>query len=223
MPLVHQHKHSHGLIALWYITESVEELHRKLTIDRFTPFKTIKRNRHWLSARLALQIATNHTKSKIKKSPEGKPFLDDQDGHISMSHSGEMAAAMYNKTQSCGIDLELYDQRIERIVHKFTGKTEEDLFREGFYCSSACLLWSAKESVFKYCELHDVNFIEEIQLKEINYENQTLKFHLKRFDPDVPITVFYRVYEAVGEKVYETPLLADLDMRTNERYILTWL
>lgn len=223
MPLVNKHKHPLGIIALWHIIETPEQLQSMLTIDEFIPFKTERRNTHWLAARLALQEAVGNSSSKIIKNHLGKPFLADEDGHISISHSGHMAAAIFNSVNLCGIDLEMFDDRISRIAHKFSTAEEVSLFNPDYYCACQCLLWSAKESVFKFGSIHEVDFKEQIQLTEIDFENQTMSFCFKRVEPYQNLKLFYRVYEAVNSEVLETPLLNDKEMKTNERYILTWI
>lgn len=223
MPLVHKHRHSKGNIALWYIRETPEKLQELLHIDEFVPFKNDRRNTHWLSARIALQEAVGKANKRIVKNREGKPFLEDADGHISMSHSGDMSAAMYNANDPCGIDLEQYDARIRRIAYKFTTPDEEALFTEDGFCACSCLLWSAKESVFKFGSIHEVDFKEQIVLTHIDFENQTMDFIFKRVHPEWFLTVYYRVYEVNEAEVSETPLLSDKDMETGKHYILTWI
>ncbi len=223
MPLINKHKHPLGTIALWHITEMPEQLQAMLTIDEFVPFKTDRRNTHWLAARLALQESVGNSSSKIIKNKEGKPFLADEDGHISISHSGNMAAAIFNTTHSCGIDLELFDERIKRIAHKFTNDDEAAIFPEESYAACICLLWSAKESVFKFGSIHDVDFKKQILLTAIDYENQTMNFCFTRVIPFLNLKVFFRVYEVLDNEVLETPLLKDNDMKTSDFYFLTWI
>ncbi len=223
MPLIKKHTFPLEIIALWHITETPEQLQSMLTIDEFVPFKAERRNTHWLAARLALQGAVGNSSSKIIKNDHGKPFLNQEDGHISISHSGNLAAAIFNSKLSCGIDLELYDSRIERISHKFTNEDELSLFPKHFLNSSACLIWSAKESVFKYTHLHDVFFKEQIQLKSIDLKNETLHFHFKHPSSEEFLEVHYKVFEMKGKHLAETQLLADEEMSFNERYILTWI
>lgn len=223
MPLINKHKHPLGTIALWYITEMPEQLQAMLTIDEFVPFINERRNTHWLAARLALQEAVGNSSSKIIKNHQGKPFLADEDGHISISHSGQMAAAIFNTTYSCGIDLELFDERITKIGHKFTTDEEMGLFPVGHHIACLCLLWSAKESVFKYSSIHEVDFKEQIELTAIDFENQTMKFCFKRVEPEQNLKVYFRVYEVQENEIVETPLLNDEEMKMNEHYILTWI
>ncbi|MFM9944399.1 MAG: 4'-phosphopantetheinyl transferase family protein [Bacteroidia bacterium] len=223
MPLINKHKHPLGTIALWHITESPEQLQAMLTIDEFVPFKTERRNTHWLAARLALQEAIGNSSSKIIKNNQGKPFLADKDGHISITHSGNMSAAIFNTTNSCGIDLELFDSRITRIAHKFTTHAENWLFPEKFKTGCTCLNWCAKESVFKFGSIHEVDFKTQIQLKRIDFENQTMDFCFTRTEPEQNLKVYFRIYEVINYDVFETPLLTDEEMTTNERYILTWI
>jgi len=223
LPLVNKHKHPTGTIALWHIVETPEILQAKLTIDTFIPFSTVKRNTHWLAARISLQEAVGNASSKLVKNEDGKPFLTDEDGHISITHSGNMAAAIFNAESSCGIDLEYFDHRISRLGYKFTSDAEFAMFPPGYQTACTCLLWSAKESVFKYTPLPEVSFKEQIQLQAMDFENQTLSFLFTRIFPYQTLKIYYRVYEVMGKDVFETPLLSDMDMNTNERYILTWI
>jgi len=223
LPLVNKHIHPSGSITLWYITEMPEQLQKMLTIDEFVPFAIRKRNTHWLAARIALQEAIGKASSKIVKNHHGKPFLADKDGHISISHSGYMAAAIFNTSQSCGIDLELFDERITKIAHKFATDKETLLFAVDSYCACLCLLWSAKETVFKYGSIHQVDFKKQIELMAIDFENQTMRFCFKRVQPELHLTVFYKVFEAKKMDILETPLLNDEMMKLHEHYILTWI
>ena len=223
MPLINKYKHPFGIIALWHIIETPEQLQAMLTIDEFVPFKTEKRNTHWLSARLALQEAIGISSSKIIKNHLGKPYLVSKDGHISITHSGNMSAAIFNKSNSCGIDLELFDERINRIAHKFTSEAEFLLLPKSYHNACLCLLWSAKESVFKFGSIHDVDFKEQIKLLNIDFETQTMNFCFKRVVPECNLKVFYRVYVVVNNQFIETQLLKDEEMKMNERYILTWI
>jgi 4'-phosphopantetheinyl transferase len=223
LPLVNKHNHLLGHIALWHITETPEALQAMLTIDDFVPFKTEKRNAHWLAARIALQEAVGNSSSKIIKNHLGKPYLEDEDGHISLSHSGNMSAAIFNTSDSCGIDLELYDERISRIAHKFTSEAEFFLLPNDMYKACLCLLWSAKETVFKYGSIHDVDFKKQINLLNIDFETQTMAFVFKKVNPEKHLKVFYRVYEVIENKLMETRIVNDEEMKLNERYILTWI
>jgi 4'-phosphopantetheinyl transferase len=223
LPLINKHKHPLGIIALWHITETPEQLQAMLTIDEFVPFKTDRRNIHWLAARIALQEAVGNSSSKIIKNDLGKPFLADEYGHISITHSGNMTAAIFNTTNSCGIDLELFDERIKGIAHKFMAEDEAALLPADYYNACVCLLWSAKESVFKFGSIHEVEFKTQIKLTSIDFENQTMSFCFKRVTPELNLKVFFRVYEAIDNEIMETPLLRDEEMKTNERYILTWI
>ncbi len=223
MPLINKQKHSHGIIALWHITEQPEQLQAMLTIDEFLPFKSDRRNRHWLAARIALQEAVGISNSRIIKNHHGKPFLSDEDGHISMTHSGNLAAAIYNSKANCGIDLELFDERINRIAHKFCTEEEKLLIPIDFYNGSLCLIWSAKEAVFKYANLHDIDFKIHIKLLSLDFENQMLEFCFCRVNPNITLKVYFRVFEQQGDKLIETSMLDNSKISNTECYILTWI
>ena len=167
MPLINKHKHPLGIIALWYITETPEQLQAMLTIDEFVPFKTDRRNTHWLAARIALQEAVGNSYSKIIKNNQGKPFLADEDGHISITHSGNMSAAIFNTTNSCGIDLELFDERIRGIAHKFMAEDEAAILPSDYYNACICYFGVLKNRCLNLAPYTKLNLKHRLNLPRL--------------------------------------------------------
>ncbi|HEX6170683.1 MAG TPA: 4'-phosphopantetheinyl transferase superfamily protein [Chitinophagaceae bacterium] len=107
-----------------------------------------------------------------------KPFLPDEQYHFSISHCGDYAAAIVSKDKRVGIDIEIPTEKISRIMYKFLSAKEHELFNliqpDKDRIPFSTLLWSAKESVFKWYGNGGVDFRKEIQLKKQHEENETI-------------------------------------------------
>ncbi|MCC6722142.1 MAG: 4'-phosphopantetheinyl transferase superfamily protein [Bacteroidia bacterium] len=222
MPLIAKYIFDKSTIALWYINETSDELQDKLLIDDFIPYKNSKRNIHWLSARIALQETLPHENFKIIKNIHGKPYLENSEKHISITHSGNMAAAIYNSNDLCGIDLEKYDHRISKIANKFTSESETSLLNKDLYNLFCCIIWSGKETVFKYSPLADIDFKLHIELKNIDINNNILHYCFKK-NKEINLAVNYKLFEFKNSVVSETNIKSDKEIQNNEHYILTWI
>lgn len=222
MPLSAKYNLEKSSLAVWYISETPEYLLQKLIIDDYIPFKNERRNTHWLAARLALQEVLPFVDFKIIKNLHGKPYLENSDAHISISHSGNLAAAIYNSQNLCGIDLEKFDIRINKIAYKFTSENETNLLIPEFYNSFCCLIWSAKETIFKYSPLPEIDFKNHIELTKIDAQKQFMSFCFKK-NNNICLEVNYKIFEVENFIIKETELLTDKLMSEKEHYILTWI
>ena len=177
MPLVYQQNiNATTKIAVWHITEGE---------DFFLAMVPVQREiRHWhkrlqhLAGRLLLkEMYPGFPVELIRIADTKKPFLENEPFHFSISHCGDYAAAMVSKTSRVGVDVELLNEKIEQIRHKFTGDEELELFNiqysipgrpaGGFNIQYLTLCWSVKESVFKWWGRGQVDFKKDITLKSI--------------------------------------------------------
>lgn len=99
----------------------------------------------------------------LEKDQYGKPFFESVDHKISITHSGEFAAFMYNEKNECGIDMEQITSRVERIVKKFFRKDEEDYLQHQL--SGMYLVWCAKEALYKYYGLKALDFRDHLRVE----------------------------------------------------------
>lgn len=222
MPLIQTFSQQKNKVAVWLIAEQCETLQKILIIDDFLPFKNEKRNTHWLAARIALQEVLPDNSFKIIKNIHGKPYPQNGDGHISITHSVNMAAAVYNSENLCGIDLEKFDSRISKIAYKFSTPKETEMLSGEYFNTLCCLIWSGKETVFKYSPLADIDFKEHIILLKIDTQKSILHFCFKKND-NICLDVNYKFYEADNFTAIETELKDDNSMKNKEHYILTWV
>jgi phosphopantetheinyl transferase len=174
MPLVYQQNiNATTKIAVWHITEPE---------DFFLAIVPVQREiRHWhkrlqhLAGRLLLkEMYPGFPVELIQIADTKKPFLENEPFHFSISHCGDYAAAMVSKTHRVGVDVELLNDKIEQIQHKFTSDEELEKIRTAsfgqnskFKIQNLTLSWSVKESVFKWWGRGQVDFKKDITLKSI--------------------------------------------------------
>lgn len=98
-----------------------------------------------------------------------KPFVDD--GYISISHSSNIAAIIWNKDFPVGIDVETMSPRILRIAER--AFSSQELAFAGDDIKKLTILWNCKECVFKLAATEAINFKEMIHVGEFNSNNIT--------------------------------------------------
>lgn len=145
-----------------------------------------KRRREWVSTRMVYKSIFDDSAVAIEKGDDGKPKAKDGK-FISISHS---------KTYTClgvgeanlGVDIQECDEKCKKLGPKFcTSKEVGLLFMEDPYS----LLWSAKESVFKYFGTQ-LPFLD-IQLTHA--KGDQLIFSVNRLGEKFSFEVHYQEFE----------------------------
>ena len=133
----------------------------------------------------------------IKIADTRKPFLPDEQYHFSISHCGDYAAAIVSKKSRAGIDIEIPTEKISRIMYKFLSAKEHEQFHltqpDKDRIPFATLLWSAKESVFKWYGDGGVDFRKHIQIKKRNESNESILCSFTKNNTE--LTIHYRQFD----------------------------
>lgn len=150
-----------GVVALWRIEESKNELIELLPKSWRANLNLEKVSEHNLAARvLAKTVCPDF--DILEKDEYGKPYFDSEDHKISITHAGEYAGFMFTKKRDCGIDMEHITDRIRRLAHKFIREDEKhylDQELKGMYA-----VWCAKEAMYKHYGLKALDFKEHMKL-----------------------------------------------------------
>ena len=114
-------------IILWTIEESKDELLEILNfnpdiIEQISAFNSEKRTLEYLAVRCALKEVLPN--AIISYDNNGKPYLNNCNYNISISHTGHFAAIIISQSHSTGIDIERITERVERVKHKFLSENE---------------------------------------------------------------------------------------------------
>jgi phosphopantetheinyl transferase len=195
MPIFFQHQISENTqLGVWKIEENEDFFkgnvpqHRDVTHPH-------KRLQH-LAGRFLLQfLFPDFPYHLIEIADTRKPFLPDEQYHFSISHCGDYAAAIVSKDSRVGIDIEIPVEKIIMIANKFLSNEEHSIFntQKSILKDSLTLLWSCKESVFKWYGNGGVDFREHIQLKKQEEGNETIDCFFSKNNSE--LIIHYRQFE----------------------------
>jgi phosphopantetheinyl transferase len=197
LPLVYQHTiNSNTKAGLWHIAEPEDFFLEKVPLKRDVTHPH-KRLQHLAGRYLLPTLFEDFPLNEILIADTRKPFLPDEKYHFSISHCGNYAAAIVSSTQRVGVDIEQPTDKILRISNKFLTQHEKMFLDEQMGTAQllqlATLLWSTKESMFKWFGDGGVDFREHMHIETIegNDEEGKLICSFQKFDP-LPLTVQYR-------------------------------
>lgn len=161
--------YKNSTILVWKIEETLDEI-KSLIFDflpdvdknKFINFKSEQRKKEWLLSRFLLKKAPNlPDKISVKYDNFGKPFLDDF--QISISHSKQFVAIIVSKINSVAIDIQEITEKTKTVAHKFLSTKEINNFDIN-NSQVTSLLWSVKETAYKFYGKKNLPFIDGIKI-----------------------------------------------------------
>ena len=159
------------IIAIWEITETLEELLQLSYVISIANFNTEKRKKEWLASRLLLnKINPNYS---ISYNAFGAPELNNN-SYISISHSKGLVAIIISQ-QQVGIDIEEISEKALRVSTKFVSTNN----LKALTAEKATLIWCCKEAIYKWHQKGQVDFVTDIKLhpfKSLEKGEITAKF-----------------------------------------------
>ena len=174
-----QHLSPTAILGLWHLSEPPEVLWPLLPTayrQLIPPTAGPVRQAHWLGVRaLAHALAARllpapATDILIRNDAEGRPWLTGAPPplEVSLSHSGEWAAAIICTTGRAGIDIEIVRDKARRLAAMFLSDEEMDAaaaLPEASATQRYSLLWSAKETLYKLAARPGLIFREQLLLE----------------------------------------------------------
>jgi len=184
-----------GDLAVWKINESPEmllEMLQKHGIYADIPFsRNPARLAEWLTARVLL--ATMDIKQKIIYSSAGKPYLEGDGTHISISHSKEYVAVIAHPDFPAGIDIEKTGERIHRVSNKFVNEAERSWLSKPHEMEQLYVIWGAKECAFKIFGLGEIDFRDHLEVEQFEFKEEGItRVHFKKGENDCIYQVFFQ-------------------------------
>ncbi|MBW7845201.1 MAG: 4'-phosphopantetheinyl transferase superfamily protein [Bacteroidia bacterium] len=156
------------LLLVWDITESVEILSNLTKNIQDIGTLTPKNNLHWLASRAIL--ASHFGKDAIiviSKNKFNKPSMtvNGEDYNLSITHSGQYAAILFSKFRMVALDIEKLDSRIDRVTHKFINNAETEMLESSKNSThDKTLIWSAKETLYKFYGEKELDFKQHMTI-----------------------------------------------------------
>lgn len=208
---------SNTKLGIWHISETEDFFLQEVSLQRSITHSH-KRLQHLAGRYLLKYLFPDFPNHEILIADTRKPYLPYEQYHFSISHCSDYAAAIVSNVNRVGIDIEIPSEKVQRIKHKFLNKEEEFLV-SGFplddymidYAGQVrsskpettnykpeTLIWSAKEAIFKWYSLGDVDFRKHIHLNnkisETNNEWLQLPFLFLK-DEVLDITVYSKNFQ----------------------------
>jgi phosphopantetheinyl transferase len=197
MPLFFQQDINHTTrLAIWHITEPESFFLEKAFLQR-TIAHPHKRLQHLAGRYLLQYLFPSFPYKEMLVADTRKPYLPNEQFHFSISHCGNYAAVIVSTDKRVGIDIEVFTDKIEKISHKFLHEEElaamngnEDKFKK------QAIAWSAKEAMFKWWGLGEVDFSEVLRLNEFEMQDEgNIYAAFRKEAVDIPLTIRYKVFK----------------------------
>ena len=209
MPLFYQHNINESTkLGICNITENEDFFLQRVPLKRDVSH-ALKRLQHLAGRYLLTELFSDFPLEEIMIADTRKPYLEDEKYHFSISHFGHYAAAIVSSSNRVGIDFEKASPTIEKIRSKFLSEEEsfiayEGIEKSGHRLRQLTLLWSAKESIFKWYSLGNVNFKEHICWVKPYFARSDsfgepdgfgeLSFEFRKQET-IPLSIYYKLFD----------------------------
>jgi phosphopantetheinyl transferase len=192
MPVFFQHTiDPETRLGVWQIEEPASFFLDRVPLHREVSHPQ-KRLQHLAGRYLLPFLFPDFPSELVRIAETRRPFLPGAEYQFSLSHAGAFAAAIVSRRFRVGIDVEVPQQKIIRLLPKFLS-SEEQLF-----CSvpadtgMATLLWCCKETVYKWQGSGGIDFRRQIRLQIPDAARQVIGCRFGESDTD--LTVHYRIF-----------------------------
>ncbi len=192
-------------LGIWKIEEREDFFLQSVPLKREVshPYKRLQ---HLAGRYLLPFLFPEFPLEEIKIADTRKPFLHDEQFHFSISHCANYAAAIASNMERVGVDVEMITPTVARVAHKFLNDHEKELLREWemfphIYLQLLTVIWSAKESIYKWYGAGKVDFRQHIQLQGSKIlirsdESISLDFIFNKADP-INLSVEIRKFDSL--------------------------
>jgi 4'-phosphopantetheinyl transferase EntD len=165
-----------GIVAVWKITESTDELFKNLQLKneeliKVRNFSLDKRKQEFLAVRCLLKQILNHD-AEVNYLASGKPVLSNSHYYISISHTKGYAAVALSKSPFSGIDIEYPSERVNRVYQRFVSEKEQAFIPEDQKLIYYTLIWCLKETMYKLFDDCNIIFNQHFQCAPFTIEKE---------------------------------------------------
>ncbi len=158
-----------GIMGVWKITETIEELQLQLPIQwlanpEYKDKTIVQQQLEWLASRVALQQLAVEVGSPLvamTKDEFGKPQCANQFLQLSLSHSFPFVAVAVHTHLPLGIDIEKQQAKIQRIAPRVF-HVEELAWATS--AETQTLVWCGKETLYKWYGKRGLDFKAHLKI-----------------------------------------------------------
>lgn len=133
------------------------------TIVSFAPIATDRPRREAEREAIAMLVQQMLPGAKMCHRPDGAPYIDGSDVHVSVSHSRHVAALAVDSCRRIGIDIEeSRPEQLRRVAHRFLSDDEYNIY--GLTEAGLLRAWTIKEALIKASGRRDADLRGELIL-----------------------------------------------------------
>jgi 4'-phosphopantetheinyl transferase len=184
--------------ALWRITESEEELTGYLSSPEIIPENIRNKSKRieWIAGRLITQTLLENFGFDfvgMRKDEFGKPFLNNIDFNVSLSHSFPFVGVIIDKNTIVGIDLEQPKDKLLRVAPRVL--SEAEMIDAGKDVVKHCIYWCSKEALIKIHGKKDLTLAKNLLIDPFEVrEEGNLIGRIIVGDTETLIPLYYRLF-----------------------------
>jgi len=160
-------------LGIWKIEESEQFFLETVPLQKEITHPH-KRLQHLAGRYLLRYLFPDFPFELIRIADTRKPFLENEAYHFSISHCGDFAAAIVSSEKRVGVDVEIFSEKIRRVKDKFINKIENVTISrfapDNHLDKYITLMWSCKESIFKWYGNGQLDFKKHMQMQAIHYD-----------------------------------------------------
>ena len=169
-----------GKLGVWKVEEDDSFFHNRLDVNDVEQNELdhlgIRKRKEWFSSRYLLHLLSEREiRGACLKDVFGKPYLENSDHHISISHSGDYTAVIAS-TSVVGVDIQRIVAKIERIAPKFISEVEANSVINPHQIECMHAIWGAKESMYKAYGKKELDFRKHIFVQPFEYDANCFVF-----------------------------------------------
>lgn len=199
MPLFYQqYINQHTKLAIWKIEESEMFFLQTVPIQQEITHPH-KRLQHLAGRYLLRYLFPDFPYEEILIANTRKPYLANEAFHFSISHCKDYAAAIVSTKERVGIDIEISQEKINKISHKFTTFEEVSKLRKivlerentQLQNDTLTLIWCCKETMFKWYGLGNIDFKTMLKL---DVKDNTIHSNLLFENATIPLQIQHHFF-----------------------------
>lgn len=169
-----------GVVGIWKVEEDLSYFEDHVDLldgeeDEVANLNTHRR-KEWFSSRYLLHLLSERTsRGACLKDEYGKPFLDNSEYFISMSHTADYVAVI-GCPKVVGIDIQIIVPKIERIASKFISDREMHNLHLTNRLEMMHIYWGAKECLYKAYGKRGLDFKRDMFIDDFEYSADEVSF-----------------------------------------------
>lgn len=162
-------------LTIWHLTESIDELQSLIQLsnsdqETLNLFRLDKRKKEWIAGRIILQELLNEY-PQIHYTQSGKPYLSNNNLHISISHTNGYVAVCKSNLKTA-VDIEICTERVEKVADRFIHPNEWLFIKPKNQLEYLTVIWSAKETLYKLFDEQGVIFKEHFEIQPFTLDSE---------------------------------------------------